>query len=47
MAYLDPGGASIIIQGLIAGVVGVGALCKLYWRRLRTLVVGRKTGPLD
>jgi hypothetical protein len=47
MAYLDPGAASIIIQGIIAGVVGIGAFFKLYWRRLRTLFVGRKTGPLD
>jgi hypothetical protein len=47
MAYLDPGAASIIIQGIIAGVVGIGAFFKLYWRRLRTLFAGRKQGQLD
>lgn len=47
MIYLDPGAASIIVQGIIAGVVGIGAFFKLYWRRLRTLVNDRKTRPLN
>lgn len=33
--YLDPGAASVIVQVVIAGVVGVTAVLGLYWRRLR------------
>lgn len=33
--YLDPASGSIIVQAVIAGVVGVGAVLKLYWGRIR------------
>ncbi len=50
--YLDPGASSIIVQVLIAGVVGVAAIVKLYWHRIKQLF-GRKradetgAGPKD
>jgi hypothetical protein len=34
-AYLDPGGGSMMIQLLLAGVAGIGVALKVYWRRLR------------
>jgi hypothetical protein len=40
-AYLDPGTGSIIIQAVLAGVVGGIALVKLYWSRLKGLMTGR------
>ena len=33
-AYLDPGTGSMIIQGLIAGVVMVSMAIKMYWRKI-------------
>ncbi|MFZ5625259.1 MAG: hypothetical protein ACOY71_12695 [Gemmatimonadota bacterium] len=33
--YLDPGGSSILVQVLLAGIAGVAALLKLYWGRIR------------
>ena len=37
-AYLDPGTGSIVIQAVVAGVVGVLALGRLYWARLKGVV---------
>ena len=35
-AYLDPGSASLIIQGLIAGVASAISLCALYWAKVKS-----------
>jgi len=37
-AYLDPGTGSIILQGLIAGIIGTAALARMYWARLKMLL---------
>jgi hypothetical protein len=34
-AYLDPGTGSIILQALIAGVIGTAAMARMYWTRLK------------
>lgn len=39
-AYLDPGTGSIVIQAVIAGVVGALAAVRLYWHRLRSIFRG-------
>jgi hypothetical protein len=36
-AYLDPGTGSIILQGLIAGIIGTAALARMYWTRLKLI----------
>jgi hypothetical protein len=45
LAYLDPGTGSIVIQAVVAGVVGVLALGRLYWSRLKGLV--RRNPPTE
>ena len=45
LAYLDPGTGSIVIQAIVAGVVGVLAVGRLYWSRLKALV--RRDPPRD
>lgn len=35
-AYLDPGTASILLQGLIAGVAGGIVMMKLYWAKVKS-----------
>ena len=32
--YLDPGAGSMLLQVIVAVVVGVGATAKIYWRRV-------------
>ncbi len=34
-AYLDPGTGSLIVQLLVAGLLGVALTIKLFWRRIR------------
>jgi len=41
-AYLDPGTGSLILQGLIAGIVAAGVAARLYWHRLLKLLGFRK-----
>ena len=36
--YLDPGAGSIIVQAVLAIVVGASATVVLYWRRVRGLL---------
>ena len=48
-AYLDPGTGSIILQALIAGVIGTAAFARMYWTRLKEIVrrtfADRENGP--
>ena len=37
LAYLDPGTASIILQGIIGGGVAAASIIALYWRRFVSL----------
>lgn len=37
-AYLDPGTGSILLQGLIAGVIGTAAFARMYWTKLKMLL---------
>ena len=36
--YLDPGTGSLIVQGAIAAVVGIGMSVKLYWSRIKMVI---------
>lgn len=36
-AYLDPGTGSILLQGLIAGIIGTAAFARMYWTRLKVM----------
>ena len=43
--YLDPGAGSIILQVVIAAVVGVAATVRLYWARISVFFSRRSKGP--
>lgn len=40
-AYIDPGTGSMLIQGLIAAVIGAGLAIKLFWRRIKSALTGK------
>ena len=42
-AYLDPGTGSIIIQGVIAAVVGGLIVIKVYWYKLKSFFSTRES----
>jgi len=35
-AYLDPGTGSMLLQGLLAGLMVIGGVIGVYWRRLKS-----------
>lgn len=39
-AYLDPGTGSVMLQGLLAGIVSGLAIVKIYWQRLKSFFMG-------
>lgn len=41
-AYLDPGTGSILLQGLIALLAGVGVTARMYWGRIASAFGFRK-----
>lgn len=45
--YLDPGSGSILIQVLLGGFVGLAAILKLYWHKIRRVLPGAKKAPPD
>ena len=34
-AYLDPGTGSVLLNAILAGLVGAGVTVKIYWEKLR------------
>jgi hypothetical protein len=41
-AYVDPGTGSLALQGIIAAVLGLGLTLKLYWRKIRKRLTGKR-----
>ncbi len=39
LAYLDPGSGSLIVQLVLAVVLGVGVLIKVFWKKIKGLFV--------
>lgn len=36
-AYLDPGSGSIILQMILAGILGIGVFLKVFWKKITGL----------
>lgn len=43
-AYVDPGSGSLVLQGIIAAIVGAGVGVKVFWKRIKRLLTGRRAG---
>lgn len=44
LAYVDPGSGSLVLQGIIAAIVGAGVGVKVFWKRIKRLLTGRRAG---
>jgi len=42
VAYLDPGSGSMLIQVLLAVVLGAGVAVKIFWRSIKAFFTGKK-----
>jgi len=40
-AYTDPGTASLLLQWLIAGIVGASFVARIYWHKLKAFFTGK------
>lgn len=47
LGYIDPGTGSIIIQAIVAAVVGIGIALKLFWHRILKFLGIRKPTKSD
>jgi hypothetical protein len=47
LGYIDPGSGSMFLQGLAAGIAGIGVLAKVYWRRVRRFLHIGKPAPAE
>lgn len=36
LQYLDPGSGSLIIQMVLAAVLGIGVAARIYWKKIRS-----------
>lgn len=45
--YLDPGSSSILVQVLLGGIVGLAAIVKLYWSKIRGVLSWSRKSPRD
>jgi hypothetical protein len=41
--YLDPGFGSLILQYVLAGILGVGLIVRIFWGKIKTLFNGKQT----
>jgi len=46
-AYLDPGSGSYACQLLLAGLLAVMYLVRLYWRKIRAFILGFLSRDVD
>ncbi len=42
--YLDPGSGSMLIQILLAALLGAGVAIKIFWRSIKAFFTGKKVG---
>ena len=40
-AYIDPGTGSVVVQGLIAGVIGASVAIKIFWYKIKGVFTGK------
>ncbi|HEX9018651.1 MAG TPA: hypothetical protein VF806_05670 [Anaerolineaceae bacterium] len=41
--YLDPGSGSLLVQLLLAALLGIGVALRIYWSKLKALFSGQKS----
>ena len=43
--YLDPGFGSMVLQLVLAGLLGAGVLIRVFWKRIKTLFTKKQIEP--
>ena len=45
--YLDPGSGSMLIQIIIAAVLGAGVAIRVFWKNIKAFFAGKKASDVD
>ena len=45
--YLDPGSGSVILQVLLAAILGAGVVLRTQWAKIKSLFKGKDTSEED
>ena len=45
--YLDPGSGSMLIQIIIAAVLGAGVAIRVFWKNIKAFFTGKKASDVD
>ena len=45
--YLDPGSGSLLVQLLLAAVLGAGVAVRIYWKKIKALFSRGKKDSID
>ncbi len=43
--YLDPGSGSLLIQLILAAILGIGVAVRIFWRSIKAFFTGKKPEP--
>ena len=47
VAYLDPGSGSMLIQIIIAAVLGAGVAIRVFWKNIKAFFTGKKSSDIS
>jgi hypothetical protein len=45
--YLDPGFGSMILQIVLAGLLGIGVFLRIFWKRITGIFRKNENDPMD
>jgi hypothetical protein len=43
--YLDPGSGSLLLQLILAAILGIGVIARVFWRNIKAFFTGKKVEP--
>ncbi len=46
-SYLDPGSGSMLVQILLAALLGAGVGIKIFWKNIKAFFTGKKAGEVS
>jgi hypothetical protein len=45
--YMDPGTGSLLIQIILAALLGIGVAVRVFWKKIRTLFMAKNSGSIE
>lgn len=45
--YLDPGSGSVLLQTILAGLLGIGVIVRIFWKKITSLGTKNQIDPAE